>query len=966
MKGKLTKGIKEAKEARKAKKAQAEETVEATETLVSADGISKAEFVRALRDVPKAELHLHLEAVISKTTIRKFYLRRYPGLNEEQADAEIAKIFSYSDLNGFIRAYLAVQDLYDSEDDFDCVFADLKDYLIRNGISYAEVFTAPSAFIKKGFDFGKMVEIYRRNIQKIKAETGRTIRILIDVSRTFGMENAEKNLQLLLAYRIPEIIGIGLGGSEEKGPAKLFGKVFDKARDNSLFTVAHAGEDVGPESVWDAIDILHSDRIGHGIASMQDEKLMATLAERGIPLEISPTSNVFTRKFVTKLSEHPMKTFFDKGIVVTLNSDDPLFFGVELMDEYWNAYSEMGFSLQELKQLIRNSFTASFLAEDAKGAFLESVESVWEGLDLENKKKRTFEIGAVKRSMLIIGAPVAAFFVLTTIIAAELVSGFTRKQTYQLMQEQAQECVLKLEKELIAPKKMTEALALLFKDGFPDDDEANRNIFVKMSMAYPTLPGFYCGLTNKKTYSSPNLVLPDTYDPTSRGWYKGAVAQEGKMDYSDVYPDSQTNELVITLSQAVYKQHILDGVVAFDYTLTDLVNILADSKTNKDEQSFILSPEGKFFMHETYTPDDNMLEVEGGAYRAIAEKLLSGKDGFVEGKFGNTKVVFRVAVMPTTGWFYVLGKPLSSVNAFSNTMRRILAFSFFILFVIIMTITTLIMGRMRAKERGASERLIDETHKLADSSRQNAATAQDQSAAVKEIVATMEDNTALSESISRKIKDVSSVAKKTSGDVAEGVSYLEENVRQLNEISAANRSTIEGIKDLGDKIENIWDIVSLINSVADQAKIIAFNAELEASAAGEAGKNFHIVASEIRRLANGIIDGTKEIKEQIGEIQQSSDTLILASESGTEKIKRGVDNAKSLELRFGSIKNASEITADSAGDITTIIQQQTIASEQMLLTLRQIASGVESFSGATEDISIASQNLQGIAEELAK
>ena len=175
-----------------------------------------------------------------------------------------------------------------------------------------------------------------------------------------------------------------------------------------------------------------------------------------------------------------------------------------------------------------------------------------------------------------------------------------------------------------------------------------------------------------------------------------------------------------------------------------------------------------------------------------------------------------------------------------------------------------------------------------------------------------------------------------------------------------------GIKSLGDKIENIWNIVTLINSVADQAKIIAFNAELEASAAGESGKNFHIVATEIRRLANGIIDGTKEIKEQIGEIQQSSDTLILASESGTEKIQQGVDNARNLELRFGSIKNASEITADSAGDITKIIQQQAAATEQMLSTLKQRASGVESFSGAIRDISVASQKLQDIAEELTR
>ena len=194
--------------------------------------------------------------------------------------------------------------------------------------------------------------------------------------------------------------------------------------------------------------------------------------------------------------------------------------------------------------------------------------------------------------------------------------------------------------------------------------------------------------------------------------------------------------------------------------------------------------------------------------------------------------------------------------------------------------------------------------------------------------------------------------------------YLETNVAQLKEIATANQTTIDGIKSLGEKIENIWDIVTLINSVADQAKIIAFNAELEASSAGEAGKNFHIVATEIRRLADGIIDGTKEIKESINEIQQSSDSLILASESGTEKIKNGYENAKSLENRFESIKNASEITAGSAGEITTIIQQQAMASEQILITLKQIAAGVENFSAATENISKASSSLKDIASDL--
>ena len=188
---------------------------------------------------------------------------------------------------------------------------------------------------------------------------------------------------------------------------------------------------------------------------------------------------------------------------------------------------------------------------------------------------------------------------------------------------------------------------------------------------------------------------------------------------------------------------------------------------------------------------------------------------------------------------------------------------------------------------------------------------------------------------------------------------------QLHKIAEANKLTIDGIKELGEKISNIWDIVTLINSVADQAKIIAFNAELEASSAGAAGKNFHIVASEIRRLADGIIDGTKEIKGKIGEIEKSSDSLILMSENGTEKIAGGVESAKLLENKFASMKNASEITTESAEKITEIIKQQTIATEQILITLKQISSGVESFTQATNQISTASQTLNDIAEGLS-
>mgnify|MGYP002855550302 CR=1 FL=1 len=336
--------------------------------------MKKAEFYSFLKAIPKAEIHLHIEAVINKKSIKALYLKKN---GTEFTDAAMKKLFSYEDLNGFIAAFLEVQNLFTNVADFDLVFADLQQYIIDNGISYAEVFFAPSAFIKKGFAYGDIMNNFNKNIDKIKTETGVDVKVLVDVSRTFGLENAEKNLDMLLADKIPEVIGIGLGGAESKGPCKDFGPVFERARKHGLKTVAHAGEDVDAWSIWDALDVLHSARIGHGITAIQDEKLMERLKKDKIPLEVAPTSNVFTKKYVPSFEEHPIRAFFDKGLLVTVNTDDPLFFKVSLLDEYWNLYTKLHFTTDEIKRLVLNSFEATFLSDKEKKAWCDKVEAAW-------------------------------------------------------------------------------------------------------------------------------------------------------------------------------------------------------------------------------------------------------------------------------------------------------------------------------------------------------------------------------------------------------------------------------------------------------------------------------------------------------------------------------------------------------------------------------------------------------------
>lgn len=261
--------------------------------------------------------------------------------------------------------------------------------------------------------------------------------------------------------------------------------------------------------------------------------------------------------------------------------------------------------------------------------------------------------------------------------------------------------------------------------------------------------------------------------------------------------------------------------------------------------------------------------------------------------------------------------------------------------------------------------VMQSTQDLVLTSRETESISIEQSSSVKEIVATMEDADKLSRNISTRIAEVALVANKTTQDVQHGFTTLATNLQKMNEISDANIDTIKGIKALSEKIESVWDIVNIINNIADQTKIIAFNAELEAASAGDAGKNFHIVANEIRRLADLTTNSTKSIKSRITEIQHSSDNLIITSEGGTEKIHEGCELSVNLETNFENIKSSAEITAESSNDIKDIINQQTYAFEQIVVTLRQISQSIENFSISTQTVTNASESLRRIADDLS-
>jgi adenosine deaminase len=337
--------------------------------------LKETDFCSFLAKIPKAEIHIHIEAVMSIASVRKLYEKHYGKKMSKQDETDL---FSYNDLDGFIKAFLSVQELFESVSDFNYLFDDIAEYLVNNGISYCEAFFAPSAFLKKGLDYGEIITLFSKRIREIKEKYNIIIKLLIDVSRTFGCENAMNNYALLKQYPCRDVIGIGLGGAEQKGPAKDFEAVFTQAHKDGFHAVAHAGEDIGPESIWDAINYLHAERIGHGITSVQDTKLIDYLVRTRLPLEVCITSNVFTKKFVEKTEAHPVRQMFDGGMFVTINTDDPLFFKTTLLEEYWKCYGILRFTLSEIKRLICNSFNAAFISENEKLTYIQQVNDAWD------------------------------------------------------------------------------------------------------------------------------------------------------------------------------------------------------------------------------------------------------------------------------------------------------------------------------------------------------------------------------------------------------------------------------------------------------------------------------------------------------------------------------------------------------------------------------------------------------------
>ncbi|GHV68043.1 hypothetical protein AGMMS49928_06520 [Spirochaetia bacterium] len=266
--------------------------------------------------------------------------------------------------------------------------------------------------------------------------------------------------------------------------------------------------------------------------------------------------------------------------------------------------------------------------------------------------------------------------------------------------------------------------------------------------------------------------------------------------------------------------------------------------------------------------------------------------------------------------------------------------------------------------RSMSKAIQKSTDEIFLSSKDIFTTANNQAASVQEIESTISENTQIAVEIADKTSSVATIASKMEDDVNHGFSVLERNVNQMEDIKSKNDGVIGGIVALGNKITRIRDIVKTINTITDQTKVIAFNAALEAASAGDRGKRFSVVASEVNRLADDIAALTKQIREQVEEIQNSSSSLIISSEESADKITEGNKLIKELEDVFREIRSGAEITANQAQTITVSTQKQQKSTEQINIAIADISTGLNSFIHSTEVATSSAEGLTRMIQEL--
>jgi adenosine deaminase len=322
-----------------------------------------------VRALPKIELHLHLEGAIPLDALWEL-LCKYGRPPEIGSLDDLERRFTYRDFPHFLDTWSWKNEFLREYDDFTFIASRVAADLAAQNIVYAEAFYSPGDFAGHGLQPQRLTEAIRRGLAQHDGAV--TVNLVADLVRNYGPERGLRWLREIDEVKHLGVVGIGIGGSEQQFPPEPYAAVYEEARERGFRTSAHAGEAAGPESVWGAVRSLKVDRIGHGTRAIDDPRLVALLAERRVPIEACPISNVRTG-VVPSIAAHPIRALFDAGVIVTVNTDDPKMFNTSLEDEYEALDTHLGFTWTELTTLNDHALAAAWCDEDEKRRLLQLI-----------------------------------------------------------------------------------------------------------------------------------------------------------------------------------------------------------------------------------------------------------------------------------------------------------------------------------------------------------------------------------------------------------------------------------------------------------------------------------------------------------------------------------------------------------------------------------------------------------------
>ncbi|MBT3180593.1 MAG: adenosine deaminase [Candidatus Marinimicrobia bacterium] len=328
-----------------------------------------------IKGIPKAELHLHIEGTFEPELMFEIARRNQISIPYQSVE-ELKKAYNFNNLQEFLDIYYAGASVLLHEQDFyDLTWA----YLIKvqeQNLIHTEIFFDPQTHTDRGVSFDTVIQGIHTALEDGHKKLGISSRIIMCFLRHLDESAAFETLEQALPYK-KWIIGVGLDSSEMGHPPSKFERVFSKAIANGFISVAHAGEEGPAEYVWEAINLLKVSRIDHGNRSIDDKQLIKHIAEKQIPLTVCPLSNL-ELKVVDDLKDHPLLQLMDSGLMVTLNSDDPAYFGGYMNENYIEIASALNLSKKQITELAKNSFISSFLLDDEKEQMIQKVETFYQ------------------------------------------------------------------------------------------------------------------------------------------------------------------------------------------------------------------------------------------------------------------------------------------------------------------------------------------------------------------------------------------------------------------------------------------------------------------------------------------------------------------------------------------------------------------------------------------------------------